>query len=365
MGIIGGGQLGRMLALAGIPLGLRFRFLDPGDDPPVADLGEVVRGHWNEPDDVDRFARGLDLVTYEFENVPVTTARRIAEHTPVWPPPEALETAQDRKLEKETFGRLGIPTVPWQAVDSRASLNRAMEELGLPAVLKTRRMGYDGKGQVVIRSRDDAGAAWDAVGGVPLLLERFVRFEREVSLLLVREHDGTSIAYPLVENHHEDGILRVSRAPARGVDARLQLEAVRLVERLADDLNYVGVLAVEFFQTSKGLLANEMAPRVHNSGHWSQDGAFTCQFENHLRAVLGWPLGRPEPRGFAGMVNLVGGVPPAAEALRLPGVHLHLYGKSPRPGRKVGHLNVIGASPGERERKLDAAIEAAISHGEG
>lgn len=358
VGIVGGGQLGRMLALSGRPLGLRFRFLEPGEDPPVGELGEVVQAPYDDPGALERFAEGLSVVTYEFENVPVEAARRLARRVPVHPAPEALEVAQDRWVEKETFRSLGIPVAPCRRVGSREELEAAAEALGLPAVLKTRRFGYDGKGQAVLRGRDDLDDAWEELGGDALLLEAFVPFRRELSCLMVRSPAGETRAWPLVENVHRGGILRVSRAPAPGLGEGLQARAEGFVARLMEALGYVGVLAVEFFETDEGLVANEMAPRVHNSGHWTQDGAETDQFENHLRAILGLPLGNTGVRGEgAAMVNLIGGIPPRDRVLAIPGARLHLYDKAPRPGRKVGHVNLAGGT-GEALEVGIARVEA-------
>jgi 5-(carboxyamino)imidazole ribonucleotide synthase len=368
VGVLGGGQLGRMLGLAGIPLGLRFRFLDPGGDgAPAAAVGPVVEGDYADPEALDRFARGLDVVTWEFENVPVEAVRRIGARVRVFPDPAALEAAQDRWVEKETFRSLGIPTAPTLPVGSLEELEEAVARVGLPAVLKTRRFGYDGKGQRVLRSPADLPPAWEALGGRPLVLEGFVTFRRELSLLIARGLDGETRGWPLVENVHRLGILRTSRVPA--ATTAQQEEAERHGAALLDHLGYVGVLAVEFFDTEAGLVANEMAPRVHNSGHWTQDGAHTSQFENHLRAGLGLPLGDVGLRSAAaGMVNLVGGVPARAEALGgEPGVTraLHLYDKAPRKGRKVGHLNLWGSEPEAFERALEAATRLAEACGEG
>lgn len=348
-----------MLALAGIRLGLRFRFLDPNPDPPVRELGTVVRAAYDDPEVLEAFGEGLDVITYEFENVPAGAAKRLASMALVLPPPAALEMTQDRLAEKEAFRRLGIPTPPFAAVDGFAELEGAVRELGFPVVLKTRRFGYDGKGQRVLRAEPEVTPAWEALGGVPLLAEGFVSFERELSILGVRGREGETLFYPLVENVHREGILRTSRAPAERLAEGRQQEAEEIAARILDELDYVGVLAVELFDTSKGLLANEIAPRVHNSGHWTQDGAATSQFENHLRAILGLPLGSPEPRGWSGMVNLLGTMPEPAALLALPGTHLHLYDKPPAPGRKLGHVNVVAASPGERERKI-ALVEEVL-----
>jgi len=348
-----------MLALAGIPLGLRFRFLEPSPDPPVRELGMVVPAPYDDTAALDVFGEGLDVVTYEFENVPADTARRLAARIPVFPPPAALEMTQDRLAEKTGFRRLGIPTPPFVPVAEFKELEEAIHTVGHPLVLKTRRLGYDGKGQRVLRKQSELKPAWDEIGGVPLLAEGFVAFDRELSILGVRARDGETVFYPLVENVHAEGILRTSRAPAEGLADGRQREAEEIATRIMDELDYVGVLAVELFETSDGLLANEIAPRVHNSGHWTQDGAVTSQFENHLRAILGLPLGSPEPRGWSAMVNILGAVPDRATLLALPGTHLHLYDKPPYPGRKLGHVNVVAASPGEREEKV-ALVERVL-----
>ena len=342
VGVLGGGQLGRMLALAGYPLGLRFRFLEPGENPPVTGLGQVVRGAYDDVDAALAFADGLDVVTYEFENVPVSTARALQGRLSVHPAPAALEMAQDRLAEKEGFAALGIPTTPFRPVDSRADLDAALAALGAPAVLKTRRLGYDGKGQFVIRDSGQAAAAWEGLGGRLLILEGFVPFRRELSILGVRGTTGETRFYPLVETVHGDGILRRATCPAPGVSAQTQAQAEAHVHRVMERLDYVGVIAIELFDTSDGLLANELAPRVHNSGHWTQDGAECSQFENHLRAVCGLPLGCTAVRGHAAMVNLLGSLPPVDRLLAVAGAHVHLYDKAPRPGRKLGHVNVVG-----------------------
>ncbi len=343
VGVLGAGQLGRMLALAGYPLGLRFRFLDPTPESPASHVAEQVVGDYGDPAALDRFADGLDVVTYEFENFPVEAVRRLALRVPVYPPPIALEVAQDRLQEKSTLNRLGIPTAPWEPVDSRDDLQQALTVLGVPAVLKTRRLGYDGKGQHVIRTPDEADAAWQTLGGVPLILEGYVPFRRELSVLGVRSQDGEMPCYPVVENEHRHGVLRRSVAPAPSVTEALQRESESYVSRVMDELDYVGVLAVELFDAGGRLLANEIAPRVHNSGHWTIEGATTSQFENHVRAVAGLPLGVTAARGCSGMLNLLGTQPDVAAVLRVPGVHLHLYGKSARPGRKLGHVTVLAA----------------------
>ena len=352
-----------MLALAGIPLGFRFRFLEPGPDPPVRDLGEVVRGDYDDPDSLRTFGKGLELATYEFENVPAAALERLTDEIPVFPPPSILALTQDRLREKEALGRLDIATADHLPVRERGELDQALNRLGVPAVLKTRRFGYDGKGQRVIRSPGGLDAAWSELGGRPLVLEAFVPFRRELSLIAVRDRAGGIVCYPLIENRHEGGILLLSRAPAEAVPADLQDQAEALVTRILEDQEYVGALAVEFFETDDGLLVNEVAPRVHNSGHWTQDGAVCSQFENHLRAIADLPLGKSEARGSSAMVNLIGKLPDPARILALPGTHLHLYGKAPRPGRKLGHVNVTGADAGQVDQRL-AAVLSEIGLGE-
>jgi 5-(carboxyamino)imidazole ribonucleotide synthase len=359
LGVLGGGQLGWMLGRAADPLGLRCRFLDPSPEAPARRIGELVIGGYDDPSALDRFAEGLALVTYEFENVPVAAARRLAPRVPVLPPARALEVAQDRLAEKAFFASIGVPVAAWRVVDDRAGLGRALAELGCPAVLKTRRLGYDGKGQAVLAAPSDADAAWARLGGVPLLLEAFVPFDRELSILGVRGRGGETAFYPLVENRHAAGILRRSAAPAPGATPALQAVAEAHARRVLDSLGYVGVLAIELFQVGDRLLANEMAPRVHNSGHWTIEGAETSQFENHLRAVAGLPLGSPAARGVSVMLNLIGRVPSPDAVLAVPGAHLHLYGKPPRPGRKLGHVTLRAEDPATLER-LAARLEPVV-----
>ncbi len=348
IGVLGAGQLGRMLALAGYPLGLRFRFLDAAHEAPVRDLAEFLRADFTDFAALDRFATGLDVATYEFENVPVDTVEHLARRIPVYPPPAALRASQDRLEEKTFFRSLGIATAPFVAVSARADLDRALDEIGYPAILKTRRMGYDGKGQYLIRERAAAEQAWQQTVGwaerarpaKELILEGFVRFDRELSQLAVRGRDGMMAFYPLVENHHADGLLRLSLAPAPNLTPALEQMARDYATRVLEALNYVGVLAIEFFQQGEQMLANEMAPRVHNSGHWTIEGAETSQFQNHLRAILGLPLGATAAREACAMLNIIGHLPDTRSILTQAGAHLHLYGKKPRPGRKIGHVTV-------------------------
>jgi len=328
VGVIGGGQLARMLALAGLPLGLSFRFLDPAPDAPAAALGELIVGAYDDHAALDRLAAGAEVVTYEFENVPVDAARRVG----ALPAAAALEASQDRLVEKQLFRRLGIPTAP---IDD--------EVLTFPALLKTRRLGYDGKGQRLVETRPGP-----APGHV---LEGLVPFDRELSLIAVRGGGGETRFYPLAENVHEGGILRTTRAPAA---AAPQAQAEEYATRLLDELGYVGVLALELFDVGGDLVANELAPRVHNTGHWTIEGAETSQFENHLRAILGLPLGNTAARGAATMLNLIGSVP-ALDGLLRAGAHVHLYDKAPRPGRKLGHITLLDASDDEL-RELQALL---------
>lgn len=342
IGILGAGQLGRMLALAGYPLGLEFRFLDPAPDSPSRHLGEFICAPYDDEAALAQFIEGLDLVTFEFENVPARVLAYLEAHLPTFPPRQALATGQDRLAEKTLFRELGIETSPFATVDTREDLEAAVAEIGLPAILKTRRLGYDGKGQFRIRARGDLDDAWKALGGVPLILEGFVDFDRELSIIAVRGRNGETVFYPLTENHHEGGILRRSHAPAPRLDPELQDTAERYAALVLDRLAYTGVLAIELFQRGDELLANELAPRVHNSGHWTIEGAETSQFENHLRAICGFPLGDTTPRGESTMLNLIGSIPAPESILAIPGAHLHLYGKAPRPGRKLGHLTIVG-----------------------
>ena len=356
VGVLGGGQLGQMLALAGVPLGLRFRFLDPSPEACAGAVGELQIGTYDDPSVLNRFAEGLDVVTYEFENVPVAAARHLAERVPVFPPSAALEASQDRLTEKSLFNRLGVPTVDFAPVDSRADLDAAVLRVGTPSVLKTRRFGYDGKGQAVIRSLPDVDTAWAALGGVPLILEAWAPFSRELSILAARGRDGAVQCYPLIENQHREGILRLSLAPPADTLTsgltRLQRQAEEYAGWVLTQLDYVGVLAIELFEVQGRLLANEMAPRVHNSGHWTIEGAETSQFEQHLRATLGLPLGSTAATGWSAMVNLIGEAPSLDALLAVSGAQVHLYGKAPRQGRKLGHVTVVTTTAAERDGQV-------------
>jgi 5-(carboxyamino)imidazole ribonucleotide synthase len=343
VGILGGGQLARMLALSGAPLGLRFLVMDTVADACAGQFAPLIVGDWRDESALAEFASKIDVATFDFENVPAESAQWLSERVSVFPNPRALATAQDRLAEKTLFRELGIPVPAFAAIASRADLDAALREIGAPAVLKTRRLGYDGKGQFRLKSVADADAAWAALGAqahtVGLILEAFVPFERELSVVAVRGRDGEFRAWPLTENWHVDGILSASLAPARAEET-LVARAHAHAKRLAEALDYVGVFALELFYRDGELLANELAPRVHNSGHWTIEGSETSQFQNHLRAVLGLPLGDTRMVGIACMLNWIGAMPDANAVLTEAGGHWHDYGKSPRAGRKVGHATL-------------------------
>jgi 5-(carboxyamino)imidazole ribonucleotide synthase len=350
-----------MLGLAGRPLGLDFLFVDPAADPPARAVGEHLALDYGSPAALDRLA-ACDVVTYEFENVPVEAVRELSTRTLVYPPVGALAVAQDRLHEKACFTELGIPTPPFFDVTSKDELEHGLAELGYPAVLKTRRFGYDGRGQAVLRTQADADRAFAELGQVPLLLEGFVAFERELSLIGARGRNGEVRFYPLVENHHRDGILRLTLAPAPNTTNERQALAESYLRALFDRTGYVGVLALELFQVGGRLLANEMAPRVHNSGHHTIEAARTSQFEQHLRAVLGLPLGSSELIEPSAMLNCIGALPPRSSILAVPDAHFHDYGKPPRAGRKVGHVTVRApdvSTLAERLAALRPMIESA------
>jgi 5-(carboxyamino)imidazole ribonucleotide synthase len=356
IGIIGAGQLGRMLALSGYPLGVEFLFLDPSPDAPGGHVGPILHGGFDDAAKLNELAARVDLITFDVENVPVDAIREIAKTTPFLPQPDALGTSQDRLAEKTLFRSLKIPTPEFQAVDSLADLVTAVDRVGLPGILKTRRLGYDGRGQFRLRSARDIEAAWAALGAVPLIYEAFVDFSREVSVIGVRSTSGEIRVYPLAANTHEDGILRHSIAPYR--NAGLQKQAETYLKRVFRRFDYAGILTIEFFVRQGRLVANEMAPRVHNSGHWTIEGAATSQFENHIRAILGLPLGSTEAIGHSGMVNFIGTMPAVEAVLSIPGAHFHGYGKAPRPNRKIGHCTVTASSPAARDKALGKVLKA-------
>ncbi|SFB22362.1 5-(carboxyamino)imidazole ribonucleotide synthase [Azotobacter beijerinckii] len=356
IGVIGGGQLGRMLALAGTPLGMNFAFLDPAPDACAAALGEHIRADYGDQDHLRQLADEVDLVTFEFESVPAETVAFLSQFVPVYPSAESLRIARDRWFEKSLFRSLGIPTPEFANIHSQADLDAAAAEIGLPAVLKTRTLGYDGKGQKVLRKPEDVAGAFAELGSVPCILEGFVPFTGEVSLVAVRGRDGETRFYPLVHNTHEAGILRLSVASS---EHPLQALAEDYVGRVLEKLDYVGVLAFEFFEVDGGLKANEIAPRVHNSGHWTIEGAECSQFENHLRAVAGLPLGSTAKVGESAMLNFIGAVPPVDKVVAVADCHLHHYGKAFKAGRKVGHATLRCADRATLDAQI-AKVEALI-----
>ncbi|WP_448481698.1 5-(carboxyamino)imidazole ribonucleotide synthase [Pseudoxanthomonas mexicana] len=343
VGILGGGQLARMMALAGAPLGLRFLVMDTAADACAGQFAPLLVGDYRDESALAEFASKVDVATFDFENVPAESAEWLASRVPVFPNPRALAVAQDRLVEKSLFRELGIPVGAFADVGSLDALRSEVDRLGGACILKTRRLGYDGKGQFRIKSPADVDAAWQALGAqagtVGLIVEAFIPFERELSVVAVRGRDGEFRTWPLTENWHVDGVLSASLAPAQ-VDAVLVEAAYAHARRLAESLDYVGVFALELFYRDGELLANEMAPRVHNSGHWTIEGAETSQFQNHLRAVLGLPLGETRVLGHACMLNWIGEMPDAAPVLQEAGGHWHDYGKEPRAGRKVGHATL-------------------------
>jgi 5-(carboxyamino)imidazole ribonucleotide synthase len=337
IGVLGAGQLARMLALAGKPLGLKFIFLDPDPSACAADSGKHLMGDYTNPALLSQLAKESDIITYEFENIPITSIDFLNKQTPVYPPAEALSIGQDRLTEKTFLQKLGITTAPFEAISSLEDLQQAMPKIGYPAILKTRRLGYDGKGQVVLKSEQDLSDAWQAVKKEPCIIESFVSFECEVSIIASRSISGEIIYYPLSKNSHDKGILRLAKNTRNDP---LQEKAETYINSLLKALNYVGTLALELFVVDDTLIANEFAPRVHNSGHWTIEGSETSQFENHLRAITGMPLGSTYSLGYSAMQNFIGGVPSSKELLALPQVHLHLYDKVARKGRKIAHATV-------------------------
>jgi 5-(carboxyamino)imidazole ribonucleotide synthase len=363
IGIIGAGQLGQMLGFAARSLDVECRFVDPSENPPALACGKVIQSDFDDPVALVALAETCDVITYEFENVPVDALQHVEGIAPVYPPAAALRHSQDRLDEKKLFDELEIPLPGYHAIDTRDDMDEAANKLGLPMVIKTRRLGYDGKGQVVARRTQDLDAAWEELGGQALIAEQWIPFDYEVSCIGVRSVGGEIAIYPLSRNVHVDGILRTSRSP---VDEPGLVEvASDYVHRLLDRLDYVGVLALELFVTGDQLLANEFAPRVHNSGHWSIEGSKTSQFENHLRAIMNLPLGSTASTGHAGMVNLIGEIPAATESLGIG--QLHDYGKAPRPGRKLGHVTVVADTAEARDRlveKIDKSVTQRTSAGE-
>jgi 5-(carboxyamino)imidazole ribonucleotide synthase len=354
IGVLGGGQLGQMMALAGVPLDARFAVLDPAPDACATAVARHIHGAFHDVEAATGLAEWADVVTYEFEHLHLPTVEAIAERCEVHPAPAVLGLVQDRISQKRELARLGIPTAPFAAIESAADVAEAAARIGAPGILKTARDGYDGKGQRRVSSPDDLAQAWASVGSKRCIYEGFVRFAREVSLISCRGRDGDIRCWPLAENVHTGGILRRSIAPAPGTTPALQAQAEDLAKRLLTAFGYVGTFTIECFQVGDQLVVNELAPRVHNSGHWTMEGAVTSQFENHVRALMGLPLGDTSPRGHAAMVNLIGVRPDIIKLMALPGVHLHDYGKSERQGRKLGHVTLVDADPQRLLERLSA-----------
>lgn len=345
-----------MLALSGLRLGHSFTFLDPSPDACAGGVGDLVVAAYDDEEALGELGARSDVVTYEFENVDLDAVLALAAEVPLWPSAASLRAAQDRLAEKQLFEKTGLQVAPYVAVANAGELTAAIERTGVPCLIKARREGYDGKGQARIESVEAADAAWSSIGRVPSIVETLVPFTRELSIIAARATTGEAVFYPLIENHHSAGILRVSVAPAPDLEPRLQQRAEGFARALLEELDHVGVMAIEMFETEGELLGNEMAPRVHNSGHYSIEGAVTSQFENHVRAVTGSELASPTPVSLAVMVNLIGHVPDEGSLLAIPRAHLHLYGKEPRPGRKVGHVTIT-SDPGGLEASFNAVRE--------
>jgi len=356
LGIIGGGQLGQMLALAAAPLGVRTWVLEPSAEACALPYAEPIVGAYDDPEQLAQLAAQVDVATFEFENVPPAAIAQLAKTVRVAPGAQALATARDRWHEKSLFHELGIATSPVALVNSTADLKAAVAEMGLPAILKTRTLGYDGKGQCILREPAQVATAWDELGQVPCILEGFVPFDEEVSCLAVRSTEGELRCYDLVANVHDQGILYRSQPLA---NHPLQTQAEAMISRVMATLDYVGVMALELFRVGDQLLANEMAPRVHNSGHWTIEGAVSSQFDNHVRAVCGLPLGDTRTRESVLMLNVYGAHPDVNGLLQIPGAGWHDYGKAARPGRKLGHVTVVATTPeqlAEREQQVVACL---------
>nr|WP_298412300.1 5-(carboxyamino)imidazole ribonucleotide synthase [uncultured Halomonas sp.] len=358
IGVVGGGQLGRMMAEAGAGFDARFTFLDPTDSACAALHGRHIQADWNDSAALESLAQASDVVTFEFENIKADAVARLAAQCPAFPPAKALATAQDRWAEKSLFRSLDIPLPPVARIDSQGDLDDAVAEIGLPAVLKTRTLGYDGKGQKVLREPEDVSDAFDELGAVPLVLEGFVDFDHEVSAIAVRGRDGETRTWPLSRNEHRQGMLHCS-IPDPGHP--LQALAEDYISRVLTELDYVGVMAFEFFAVENALLANEIAPRVHNSGHWSIEGAATSQFENHLRAVAGLPLGTTKRLVPCAMLNVIGALPERDAVLKISGTRWHDYGKAPRPGRKIGHITVLASSNEQLAERIEAVEKLLVN----
>lgn len=346
IGVLGAGQLGRMLGISGRPLNHQFGFLANDKTDPACSLGKVFF-------EVETLTQWADVITFESENTDVLMVKKVSQDVPVYPSEKSLFITQHRGREKLLFEKLNIPCAPYKMVNSAASLTTAIDTIGLPAILKTATEGYDGKGQFLIREVSEIPQAWESMNGVESILEGFVNFKRELSLIAVRDTNNNHQYYPLVENTHHQGILRLTLAPAQNIDSVTQQTAQRYMKTLLDEMNHVGVLTIELFETDAGLIVNEMAPRVHNSGHWSIEGANTSQFENHVRAITGMPLGDATAKyPYSAMINIIGEIGDTNAALSVPNAHLHLYDKSQRINRKLGHINIITHSQDELDESI-------------
>ncbi len=353
IGILGAGQLAQMLALAGVPLGCRFIFYDPSPDCCAAAVGKHIQADYDDWQALQAFAESVDLVTFEFENVPVATVNYISKYCTVYPKANSLEATQDRLVEKQLFARLGIPTAQFINISSRADLTQAANCMGYPLVLKSRTGGYDGKGQILVESAQQLDAIWLKIKGQPFIAEQWVDFSREVSVIAARSQNGECVFYDLVENLHQQGILQTS---LNRPDDPLSSLAQEYAKRLINELDYCGVLTLELFQVGDKLVVNEFAPRVHNSGHWTIEGASVSQFENHLRAILNLPLGATTHVAYCVMINFISQLPAIDEWLKIPNSHYHQYGKQPKPGRKLGHLTICSDLPEKVESLAETLL---------
>ena len=359
LGILGGGQLARMLALAAYPLGIRTLCLDPKPDACVGDVTELMVADYNDEKALNQFLSQVDCVTIETENIPLFCAEYIIKARHFYPSAKALEITQDRFFEKSLFKSLNIPTPTFIMVNSLDELTQSISELGYPAVLKTRRFGYDGKGQYILRSQSDILKSWSHLKSDSLILEQFISFKNELSLIAIRNKEGKTLFYPLIHNHHVGGVLHSSEAPFN--NHLLQQEAEHHALQILEALQYIGVITIEYFYDGSSLIANEIAPRVHNSGHWTIDGAQTSQFENHLRAIFDLPLGSTEVIGNCFMLNCLGEMAPIKPCLSIPGVHYHMYGKPSLPGRKLGHITLVDSNL-EYYKQNKPLLESSLLH---
>ena len=357
IGVLGAGQLGRMLALSAYPLGHQMRFLALSEEDPSSLLGKTFI-HNNNPEMVSNFADSSDIVTYESENTDVTIVNEISKNTKVYPSDKSLYISQHRGREKALLDTLKIPCAPYQMVNSLDDLKSAIKNIGIPSILKTATDGYDGKGQFLIKSESQIDEAWEKMSGVDAILEGFINFKRELSLIAVRGIDGSLEYYPLVENSHHEGILRQTLAPAQNISVSLQNKAEEYMSSLLKEIKHVGVLTIELFESDDDLLVNEIAPRVHNSGHWTIEGAQTSQFENHIRAITESPLGQTTMTSkFSAMINIIGVHGPIQKVLKTKNAHLHLYNKAERTGRKLGHITLTSNSIDELNKTIDSLKE--------